>query len=104
MPEYAAIAKVPWAQPAPPTFDVLGVRVHAVQIPEMIRRLEQWIAEGPRGRYVTLTNVHAIMQAQAQPAFKQVLNQAASVCPDGMPLVWVGRRAGHSMGASRLRP
>jgi UDP-N-acetyl-D-mannosaminuronic acid transferase (WecB/TagA/CpsF family) len=44
------------------------------------------------------------MQAQAQPAFKQVLNQAASVCPDGMPLVWVGRRAGHSMGASRLRP
>lgn len=97
MPDYAAIAELPRPQPALPTFDVLGVRVDAVQIPEMIRRMEQWIAEGPRGRYVTLTNVHAIMEAQAQPAFKQVLNQAASVCPDGMPLVWVGRRSGFAM-------
>jgi N-acetylglucosaminyldiphosphoundecaprenol N-acetyl-beta-D-mannosaminyltransferase len=97
MPAYAVIAEIPTTQPAPPTFDVLGVRVHAVQIPEMIRRMEQWIAEGPHGRYVTLTNVHAIMEAQAQPAFKQVLNQAASVCPDGMPLVWVGRRSGYPM-------
>ena len=97
MPYSAAVADVPRPQPAPPTFDVLGVRVHAVQIPEMIRRLELWIAEGPRGRYVTLTNVHAIMEAQAQPAFKLVLNQAASVCPDGMPLVWMGRGSGYAM-------
>lgn len=97
MPGYAAIAEVPRLQLAPPCFDVLGVRVDAVQIPEMIRRLERWIAEGPRGRYVTLTNVHAIMEAQTQPAFKQVLNQAASVCPDGMPLVWMGRRTGYAM-------
>jgi N-acetylglucosaminyldiphosphoundecaprenol N-acetyl-beta-D-mannosaminyltransferase len=99
MPSYASPAAPRFLrpQPAPPTFDVLGVRVHAVQIPEMIRRLEQWIGEGPRGRYVTLTNVHAIMEAQAQPAFRQVLNQAASVCPDGMPLVWVGRRSGYAM-------
>ena len=97
MPGFATIAAVPRPQAAPPAFDVLGVRVDAVQIPEMICRLEQWIAEGPRGRYVTLTNVHAIMQAQAEPAFKQVLNQAASVCPDGMPLVWMGRRFGYAM-------
>ncbi|HEV2118276.1 MAG TPA: WecB/TagA/CpsF family glycosyltransferase [Terriglobales bacterium] len=97
MPGYVAIAEVPRSQPAPPTFDVLGVRVDAVQIPEMIRRLEQWIGEVPRGRYVTLTNVHAIMEAQSRPVFKQVLNRAASVCPDGMPLVWLGRRAGHSL-------
>lgn len=95
MPAHAAIAELP--RPEPATFDVLGVRVHAVQIPEMIRRMQQWIAEGPRGRYVTLTNVHAIMEAQAQPAFRQALNQAASVCPDGMPLVWVGRRSGYRL-------
>ncbi|HKT69231.1 MAG TPA: WecB/TagA/CpsF family glycosyltransferase [Terriglobales bacterium] len=97
MRSHAAIAEVFRPQPAPPAFDVLGVRVDAVQIPEMIRRLEQWIADGPRGRYVTLTNVHAIMEAQGEPAFRQVLNQAASVCPDGMPLVWMGRRAGYRM-------
>jgi exopolysaccharide biosynthesis WecB/TagA/CpsF family protein len=101
MPGHASVASAGFRAPQPahpePTFDVLGVRVHAVQIPEMIRRLEQWIAEGPRGRYVTLTNVHAIMEAQAQPAFRRALNQAASVCPDGMPLVWVGRRSGYRM-------
>ena len=97
MRSHAAIAEVPRPTLPPPTFDVLGVRVDAVQIPQMIRRLEQWIAEGPRGRYVTLTNVHAIMEAQGEPAFRQVLNGAASVCPDGMPLVWMGRRAGYVM-------
>ena len=76
------------------TFDVLGVRVHAVQIPGMIGDMERWIAQRQSGRYVTLTNVHAIMEAHSDPDFRQVLNQAAAVCPDGMPLVWLGRSLG----------
>ncbi|MFB3917630.1 MAG: WecB/TagA/CpsF family glycosyltransferase [Terriglobales bacterium] len=79
------------------TFDVLGVRVHAVQIPQVICRIEQWISEGRSAHYVTLTNVHAVMEAHSDPDFKQVLNKAATVCPDGMPLVWLGRLRGFDM-------
>jgi N-acetylglucosaminyldiphosphoundecaprenol N-acetyl-beta-D-mannosaminyltransferase len=76
------------------TFSVLGVNVDAVQIPDAISRIENWIAAGERGRYVTLTNVHAVMEAHHDASFQQVLNQAAMVCPDGMPLVWLGRLRG----------
>jgi N-acetylglucosaminyldiphosphoundecaprenol N-acetyl-beta-D-mannosaminyltransferase len=79
------------------TFDVLGVRVHAVQIPEMIARIERWISQRDAARYITLTNVHAIMEAHSDPAFHQVLNRAAAVCPDGMPLVWLGRLRGFAL-------
>jgi N-acetylglucosaminyldiphosphoundecaprenol N-acetyl-beta-D-mannosaminyltransferase len=76
------------------TFGVLGVNIDAVQIPDAIRRIEQWIASGERGRYVTLTNVHAVMEAHKDEKFRRVLNQAVMACPDGMPLVWLGRLRG----------
>jgi N-acetylglucosaminyldiphosphoundecaprenol N-acetyl-beta-D-mannosaminyltransferase len=38
---------------------------------------------------VTFTNVHAVMEARRDEVFRQVLNRADMVCPDGMPLVWL---------------
>jgi N-acetylglucosaminyldiphosphoundecaprenol N-acetyl-beta-D-mannosaminyltransferase len=34
------------------------------------------------------------MEAQRDPAFRNILKQALLVTPDGMPTVWVGRRQG----------
>ncbi|MCA1841314.1 MAG: WecB/TagA/CpsF family glycosyltransferase [Actinomycetota bacterium] len=34
------------------------------------------------------------MEAQKDPSFKEILNSADLVVPDGMPLVWIGRRRG----------
>ena len=85
------------AATARPTFRVLGVEIDAVQIPAMVERIESWIASAQPGRYVTLTNVHAIMEAHSKPAFQQVLNGAAAVCPDGMPLVWLARWQGFAL-------
>jgi N-acetylglucosaminyldiphosphoundecaprenol N-acetyl-beta-D-mannosaminyltransferase len=76
-------------------FRVLGVEVDAVQIPQVIARIEQWIAERGGCHYVTLTNVHAVMEANRDSRFKAVLSEASIVCPDGMPLVWLGRLSGH---------
>jgi N-acetylglucosaminyldiphosphoundecaprenol N-acetyl-beta-D-mannosaminyltransferase len=76
-------------------FHVLGVGVDTVQIPEAITRIEEWIAARGKCHYVTLTNVHAVMEAYRDSSFKAVLSEASMVCPDGMPLVWLGRLRGH---------
>ncbi|HYG98199.1 MAG TPA: WecB/TagA/CpsF family glycosyltransferase [Terriglobales bacterium] len=79
------------------TFDVLGVGVDAVQMEGAIARIERWIAERSRARMVTLTNVHAVMQAHEDEEFREVLNSADMVCPDGMPLIWVAKSRGLAM-------
>ena len=80
-----------------PSYSVLGVRVNAVQIPEVIAQMEAWIALRDRCRYVAVTGMHGITEAQHHRHFKEVLADADLVVADGMPLVWLGRRKGHAM-------
>ena len=78
-------------------FRVLGVPVDAVQIPDVIQRMEQWILQKDASRYIAVTNVHVVIEAQHDGTFKQTLDSADMVIPDGMPLVWIGRRNGFDM-------
>jgi N-acetylglucosaminyldiphosphoundecaprenol N-acetyl-beta-D-mannosaminyltransferase len=73
---------------------VLGVRVDAVQIPGAIARIEEWIREHNGCRYVAVTGMHGVTEAQHVRQFKDILNAADLVVPDGMPLVWMGRLKG----------
>jgi N-acetylglucosaminyldiphosphoundecaprenol N-acetyl-beta-D-mannosaminyltransferase len=70
---------------------VLGVRVDAVQIPDVVRRMSGWIESGRSGEYVAVTGMHGVMEAQKNVDFKRILNGASLVVPDGMPLVWMGK-------------
>jgi len=79
------------------TFTVLGVRVNAVQIPEVVEQMERWICERHGYRFIAVTGMHGVTEAQHEPSFKQILNSADLVVPDGMPLVWLGRRKGYPM-------
>src|SRR5260370_894345 len=74
------------------SFSVLGVRVDVVQIPEVVARMEDWIARRERCRYIAVTGMHGVTEAQHDSEFKTILNSAGLVVPDGMPLVWIGRR------------
>jgi N-acetylglucosaminyldiphosphoundecaprenol N-acetyl-beta-D-mannosaminyltransferase len=76
------------------SFGLLGVRVHALQIPEVICRVENWIARRGATRYISVTGMHGVTEAQHDPSFKQILNASDLVVPDGFPLVWLGRRKG----------
>lgn len=80
-----------------PEFRVLGVTVHAVQIPGVVAQMEAWIRERAACHFVSLTGMHGVMEAQHDPAFKEILNAGDMVAPDGMPLVWLGRRHGFDM-------
>ena len=78
----------------PAAFRVLGVRVNAVQIPEVVPLLERWIQARDRTRYVAVTGMHGVSEAQQDATFRWVLECADLVVPDGMPLVWLGRWEG----------
>jgi N-acetylglucosaminyldiphosphoundecaprenol N-acetyl-beta-D-mannosaminyltransferase len=78
-------------------FRVLSVRVDAVQIPDVISRMEEWIARRDGCRYIAVTGMHGVTEAQHDTEFKTILNSAGLVVPDGMPLVWIGRRYGFDM-------
>jgi len=80
-----------------PAFEVLGVRVNAVQIPDVIARVEEWISHRANGSYIAVTGMHGVTEARRDPSFKSILNAATLVVPDGMPLVWIGRHRGFSL-------
>ena len=79
------------------SFQVLGVRVDAVQIPEVIARMEAWIRIKDMPRTIAVTGMHGVTEAKRNPAVRQVINAASLVVPDGMPLVWLGRWHGHAL-------
>jgi N-acetylglucosaminyldiphosphoundecaprenol N-acetyl-beta-D-mannosaminyltransferase len=78
-------------------YSVLGVQVDAVQIPEVIGRMQKWIADHSATRFIAVTGMHGTVEAQHDQSFKDILRRADLVVPDGMPLVWLGRNRGYSL-------
>jgi N-acetylglucosaminyldiphosphoundecaprenol N-acetyl-beta-D-mannosaminyltransferase len=59
-----------------------------------VETVEGAVRAGIKG-YVCVTGVHGVMEAHRDPAFRDLLNRAFLVTPDGMPTVWIGRQQGH---------
>lgn len=76
------------------SFEVLGVRVDAVQIADVVDLMKQWIREKKGCHSIAATGMHGIVEAQNDAGFKQILNNTDLIVPDGAPLVWAGRRRG----------
>ena len=77
-------------------FRVLQVRVDAVQIPDVVARMKGWIARREGCRFISVTGMHGVTEAQHDRKFREILNASDLVVPDGFPLVWLGRRKGYS--------
>jgi N-acetylglucosaminyldiphosphoundecaprenol N-acetyl-beta-D-mannosaminyltransferase len=80
-----------------PSFHILGVRVDAVQTDDAVRCTQDFIERRKTGCYVAVTGMHGVAEARQDPRFREILNRADLVVPDGMPLVWVGRWHRHSL-------
>ncbi|MGC1528355.1 MAG: glycosyltransferase, partial [Phormidesmis sp.] len=48
----------------------------------------QSLAQSHQSSYIVAANVHVVMLAYWQSDYKYVLDRAALITPDGMPLVW----------------
>lgn len=81
----------------PKRFPVLGVTFDAVQIPEVIARMREWIAQRDPCRYIAVTGMHGIIEARHKTEMRQALAGADMVVADGMPVVWIGRARGHAL-------
>ena len=71
---------------------VLKLRVDLTDYPSTIERVIE-LAHSGRGGYISVANVHVAIEAQDDPAFSDLVNDADLVLPDGTPLVWMQRCA-----------
>jgi len=78
-------------------FQVLGVRIDALQISDVVAQMEEWIHDRGGCHSIAATGMHGTVEAQHDPSFKEALDSTDLVVPDGMPLVWLGRRRGHHL-------
>ncbi len=74
--------------------NVLGVGISVLNLSTALEAIAVAVRERRKG-YICVTGVHGVMEAQDDPAFKNILNGAFLCTPDGMPMVWAGKIAGH---------
>jgi N-acetylglucosaminyldiphosphoundecaprenol N-acetyl-beta-D-mannosaminyltransferase len=80
-----------------PSFRILGVPVHAVQVPGVVSQIQRWIRSDVKGRYIAVTSMHGIAESRTDSKFRCALDSADLVVPDGMPLVWLARCHGYPL-------
>ncbi|MFB6725978.1 WecB/TagA/CpsF family glycosyltransferase [Kribbella sp. NPDC056345] len=73
--------------------DVLGIQVSVTNLDHTVATFERWIDNGER-QLVCVTDMNALLHAKADERLTEVYNTAGLVVPDGMPLVWAGKKAG----------
>jgi N-acetylglucosaminyldiphosphoundecaprenol N-acetyl-beta-D-mannosaminyltransferase len=95
--ESVIVTENPLTERVQESFEVLGVRFSAVQIPDVIERIEQWITTGHHTHCVFASNVHSVVESQRNAHFKETLNTSDLNVPDGMPIILLGRSRGHRL-------
>lgn len=80
--EDAAVVKAPCLDRK-----IVGVYVNNTSYEDACDRIQSW-AQAKTSCYIVAANVHVVMTGYWQPTYREVLNRAALVTPDGMPLVW----------------
>lgn len=76
------------------TTDVLGLHISAIDMDAAVLTIERWV-DTESVNYVCICTVHTVMECQRDHELRRVVNAAGLRTPDGMPLVWLSRRAGH---------
>lgn len=79
---------------------LLKSHIHITSYKEACDRIFSW-ASARQSCYVIAANVHVVMTAYWNLDYRQAVNHAALVTPDGTPLVWALRLLGHPQ-ASRV--
>jgi N-acetylglucosaminyldiphosphoundecaprenol N-acetyl-beta-D-mannosaminyltransferase len=83
----------PGGGPELPRIDVLGVKIHAIDMDVAVSEIERWIF-AREAHYVCVTNVYGVMESQRDAELRSIHNRSGLTTPDGMPMVWAGHWAG----------
>jgi N-acetylglucosaminyldiphosphoundecaprenol N-acetyl-beta-D-mannosaminyltransferase len=74
---------------------VLGIGISAVSMDQAAEQVCAWARTRARAT-VAVAAVHSVVDAQDDPVVKAAMDGADLCVPDGVPLVWLLRRAGFS--------
>jgi N-acetylglucosaminyldiphosphoundecaprenol N-acetyl-beta-D-mannosaminyltransferase len=80
-------------QPERDTGSVLGAQIDALSWAAAMSRLLGW-AHARESRYVTICNVHVVVSASQDAAYRDIINGSDMATPDGAPVAWMLRRLG----------
>ncbi len=81
----------------PGVFRICGVKVHAVQVEDLLSIVHQWLEEKRTFHYVSSTNVNNVAIALESEEYFQVIERADLSIPDGVPFLWYGQWKGFSL-------
>jgi N-acetylglucosaminyldiphosphoundecaprenol N-acetyl-beta-D-mannosaminyltransferase len=85
---------------SPSSINVLGVRIDAVGISDVVTTMTRWIEqERDRCHIIVNTGMHGIMEARRDPQFRKILNCADLFFPDGISLLLIAR--GHGIRVAK---
>lgn len=71
-----------------PRFDILGVKISAINIFQALKTIENWI-QTKEAHYICVTPAHGIMECQRNPRLLSIFNSSGLTTPDGMVIVWL---------------
>ena len=83
-----------------PTRSILGLNIATSSYEETVQKSIEW-ARNRESRALFFANVHVVMEAFDNARFRESINRADMINPDGMPLVWALRALGEP-SASRV--
>ena len=76
-----------------------------VEIPDVVWLMDHWIqSEADTCHHVVNTGMHGIMEAHRDPEFKDILNTAALLAPDGILVVQIARLRGFPLQKKKTGP
>ncbi len=75
----------------PKSYDLLGVPIASLTMGQAIDVVSSWVGSGAAPRLITFSTVHMLVEGHKAPAFRDLLCEMDMNCPDGMPLVWMGK-------------
>ena len=84
-------------------FSILGVNIAVTNLNDVAQSIGEWVLKKEKV-YVCVAPVATIIDCQKDKKYKEIINKAAMTTPDGMPVVWLGRRKGHKQIARTYGP
>jgi N-acetylglucosaminyldiphosphoundecaprenol N-acetyl-beta-D-mannosaminyltransferase len=78
-------------------YRICGVKLHAVQVDNLLAVVHKWMGEKRAFHYVSSTNVNNVNIALESENYFDVMEEADLSIPDGVPFLWVGRMKGFAL-------
>ena len=89
----------------PPSIQVLGTKVHMVEIPEVLARMEHWIEnEHETCHHVVNSGMHGVMAAHRDSKLREIFKSVDLFALDGILMVLVARFRGFKIRKKNTGP